>query len=208
MILAENVNMGLKEIKNDDPDFFMVCASDVILEPQYVEKLLSRFKSNPRLVIASGVIEGEFNISSAPRGAGRIHRMSWWNEYVKWYPCAYIWESYAIYKAQSLGYETRSFRDTKMWTLRPTASYKPFYGYAMRQLGYHPLYAFLRCLMAFLYRPETGASMLKTYLSRSQVYDEELARWLRYMQAKSMLSHILHPCKSLVGLKRRVRRRR
>jgi len=192
-ILTENVNTGLKEIKRYDPDFFMVAAGDVVLERRYIEKLLNRFELDENLVIASGVIEGEHNIPTAPRGAGRMHRMSWWEKHIKWYPFGFLWESYAPFKAQSLGYRTRSFRDIHMIALRPTRPYKPIYGYAMRQLGYHPLYAILRCFMSFLYKPENGVTMLRTYMLKLPVFDKKLAIWIRYKQTKHLMQHILHP---------------
>jgi len=183
-ILTKNVNAGLKEIKKYDPDFFMVAAGDVVLERRYIEKLLNRFEEDEKLVIASGVIQGEHNVSTAPRGAGRTHRFSWWEKHIKWYPYGFLWESYAVYKAQQLGYHTRSFYDTKMFALRPTRPYKPIYGYAMKQLGYHPLYAYLRCFKAFFYRPENGVTIFRTYRARLKPIDPELARWLKYYQMK------------------------
>jgi len=195
-ILTENVNAGLREVKRDNPDFFMVAAGDVVLERCYIEKLLNRFELDEKLVIASGVIEGEHNVPTAPRGAGRMHCMSWWEKHIKWYPFGFLWESYAPYKAQSLGYRTRSFSDIRMVALRPTRPYKPIYGYAMRQLGYHPLYAILRCFMGFLYKPENGVTMLRTYRTKSDILepiDPDLARWIKHEQMKHLLQYLSSP---------------
>jgi len=192
-ILTENVNAGLKEVKRYDPDFFMVAAGDVVLERRYIEKLLNLFEENEKLVIASGVIQGEHNVPSAPRGAGRMHRFSFWEKHIRWYPFGFLWESYALFKAQSLGYHTRSFQDIHMYALRPTRPYKPIYGYAMRQLGYHPLYAYLRCFMAFLYKPQNGVTMLRTYRSNLKPPDPELACWIRQEQLKRLLHYISSP---------------
>jgi hypothetical protein len=156
-------------------------------------RLLSRFQEDRRLVIASGVIRGEHNIPTAPRGAGRMHRMSWWKKYIKWYPFGFLWESYAPFKAQSLGYHTRSFQDIHMHALRPTRPYKPIYGYAMRQLGYHPLYAYLRCLMGFMYKPENGVTMMRTYNSGLKPLDTELSAWIRREQMKRLLQYLSSP---------------
>ena len=196
-ILAENVNAGLSKIKEISGfDFFMVMPSDVTLEKQYLEKLMSRFDDD-KLVIGSGVIRGEYNVESVPRGAGRVIRLSFWNKYIKWFPDGFLWESYAVHKAQSLGFKTRSFNDIHMTVLRPTRQYKPLYGYAMKELGYSKPYAYARCLKAFLHQPKIGIRIFRAYNSQLQPFDNELSAWIKEYQIHHLLSLIRNPIKLL-----------
>jgi len=75
-ILTENANAGLREIKRGKPDFFMAAMGDVVFESRYVEKLIDRFSEDEKLAVASGIIDGEHNVATAPRGPGRMHRFS------------------------------------------------------------------------------------------------------------------------------------
>lgn len=192
-ILTENANAGLREIKRGKPDFFMAAMGDVVFESRYVEKLIDRFSEDEKLAVASGIIDGEHNVATAPRGPGRMHRFSWWEKHVRWYPHGFLWESYASFKAQLLGYRTRSFRDILMYALRPSRPYKPVYGYAMRQLGYHPLYAYLRCFIRFMYNPKNGVTMMRTYNSGLKPLDPDLSRWIRHQQMKHLLRYLSSP---------------
>lgn len=187
-ILAENVNAGLARI--GDPDFFMVMPSDVKLEKQYVEKLLAHFREDRKLVVASGSIIGEYSKKTAPRGAGRITRKSFWNRHIQQYPHSFLWESYPVWKAMSLGYHTKCVRDVWMLALRPTRPYKPLYGYAMKELGYSKIYAYMRIFKALLYSPKTGIGMLYRYWTNLEPLDPDLAEYVSRRQILELANHI------------------
>ena len=194
-ILAENVNAGLKYITTND-EFFMVMPSDVVLEREYVSKMLKHFHDEPKLVIASGKIYNEETVLTAPRGAGRIYRLTFWNKYIKRFPQAFLWESYSVYKALSLNYFTRTFSDVHMYSLRPSRIYKSTYGYAMKELGYRSLYAYYRCALAFLNNPKIGIQMVRAYNTKLNPLDKDLAFWIRQRQ-KPHLSHLFPNLKRL-----------
>lgn len=112
--LAERLNSGLSFAIRDGslPDYVLLVGADHPLPPDYVEELVSRMESNVRLVVASGMIEGEPYAESAPRGSGRLVRTAFWkrvNNVV--YPIAWGWESWLLMKATQLGYETKCFKD-------------------------------------------------------------------------------------------------
>lgn len=186
--LSRVFNAGVRTLLAADPklDYFMVLGADTLLEEGYAEALLS-YMALRRLVVASGVVRGE-PVPRVPRGTGRMFRVGFWRRHVKRFPYCYSWESYPVYKALSLGYRVGVCRHAWMWVQRPTRSYKPLYGFAMRELGYFPPYALLRCLLAFVKDRRAGVNMLRTYLSRSvRVVDKQVARYLRRAQARRML---------------------
>lgn len=185
-ILAENVNAGLKYVNPND-DFFMVMCADGKLEKTYIEDLLLEFAFNPKLVAASGMVRGEYSFSMFPRGAGRMYRMSFWNKYIHECPNSFLWESYPVYKAMSLGFETRSFSNISFTVLRPSRLYKPIYGFAMKELGYLRLYAYARIFLAFVQNPKIGLQMFKTYRNGPEPFDRELSSWIKRYQLNRII---------------------
>lgn len=185
-LLSKVVNEGIKEIyRLPRPKYFMISGCDIQLAENYTKILIERMKRDRLLAICSGSIEGETTTFTSPRGAGRVYLFSFWDRYIRTFPLSYTWESYPVYKALSLGYKTRSFKDPKMFTSRPTTIYKSGYGYAMRELGYARVYAVGRCLRAFFHNESrsAGVKMLKSYLfSDLPVIDEDQARWLKNYQ--------------------------
>lgn len=195
-MLSRVINEGIEAIyRVPDVDYFLIMGSDTILAKNYLEILVEKSEDDERLVLCSGMVLGEYTVPSAVRGTGRLYRFDWWDTYIKRFPYCYMWESYPVYKANSLGFRTRAFKEAEMYTVRPTAYYKPLYGHAMRELGYIPPYALARCLIPFLKRkPKTGARMLQTYLTSScSVVDEEVSKWLKSYQASHILKIILNP---------------
>mgnify|MGYP000123674712 CR=1 FL=1 len=186
--LAEVLNHALPP--PEDYNYMMQISPDILLPKNYIETIIDRMEKNPKLVIAGGQIEGEPCYSSHVRGAGRIYKVSWWNRYIKKFPLNYTYESYPLFKARALGYQVKSFPDVRMWALRPTRQYKPYYGYAMRELGYWPPYAIARCLLSILKEPKTGVKMLATYINCPfpNLSDKQVTNWLRQYQIQKILN--------------------
>ena len=198
-LLSKVVNEGIKAIY-DIPnfDYFMVTGSDIKLSEHYTKTIIQRMEKDKRLMVCSGIVSGEYTTLSAPRGAGRIYRFSFWDKYIKRFPLSYIWESYPVYKALSLGYKTISFRDVKMYTSRPTTSYKSGYGYAMREIGYSWVYALGRCFIGLSKNRITGMKMLKTYLfSDLPVYDKLVSEWVKNYQINTLMKSIRNKIRRL-----------
>ena len=116
-----------------------------------------------------------------------MYRMSFWNKYIHECPNSFLWESYPVYKAMSLGFETRSFSNISFTVLRPSRLYKPLYGFAMKELGYLRLYAYARIFLAFVQNPKIGLQMLKTYRNGPEPFDPELALWIKRYQLNRIL---------------------
>ena len=182
--LGQIWNLGIRREDPSQYDFMIQCSSDVILSPNYLEQLTGHMMKDPGLVIASGIIEGEYTYSSHARGTGRLYRSTFWNEFIREFPPIFAWESYPLFKAQALGYRVRSFPDLKMKAIRPTHPVKALYGTAMRELGYWPPYAIGRTLLMMMKDPRAGSRMLSHYLKASGPYDPELARTIRNLQIR------------------------
>ena len=108
--LAEVFNHGIEKAVSL-ADFTMISGADCIYPKDYIDRLLYEFELNPKLAIASGVIESEPNFTEHPRGAGRIIRNSFWKSVGGKYSVNYGFESYLLYKALDNGWDIRSFPD-------------------------------------------------------------------------------------------------
>ena len=132
------------------------------------------------LVIASGIIDGESQRDTAPRGSGRIVRYDFWKKYGLEYPCWYGFESYIVYKALVENYPISVVRSASSWSQRKTGkttNYKN-YGKAMRALGYHPMYAMGRILFTFVQKSEKARlkcfSDFLIFLSKNMILPPEV----------------------------------
>jgi len=192
--LAKVFNAGLAYLKGMDGgfDYILIVGADHPLPPNYVEEVVARMEANPRLVVASGAVEGEPCEESTPRGSGRIVDYGFWAETNGLqYPAEWGWESWLCFKAQSLGYETRCFSDITSKALRPTSLAKAGeWGKAMYALGYHPLYALGRCVLIFFRSPRAGWSMFWSWLLHSGVGRLDVADWVRERQRKRLWKRV------------------
>lgn len=170
----------------ENTDYILQTGADVILPLNYLEKLIGLMEQNKKLVIASGMIQNE--AFSSVRGVGRLYKAWFWNKYIKKFPLMYISESYPLYKALSLGLHIQCFPELVMQTQRPTNLYKAKYGYAMREIGYFPLYALARCLLASFASRKEGVMMLKTYLMCPfSAEDKKVTDYIQLYQARAIL---------------------
>jgi len=175
-------------------DYLMQTGPDVILPRNYIERLVKLMEQDNRLVIASGMIEGEPTLKTHVRGAGRLYKAWFWNKYVKMFPLTHGCESYPLYKALALGFKVQNFPQIIMKAQRPTQLHKGKYGYAMRELGYFPPFALAKCFLSTLFSPKNGIMMFKTYLtSPFKPKDKDIQTYLRLHQ----IHRILHVKESL-----------
>ena len=176
-------------------EYLMGNGADTILPGDYVEEMVKRMDADPRLVISGGRIQGERQSRSHVRGSGRFIDGPFWRTHIKEFPIRYIWESYPLYKAHSLGYDVYHFPDLVMTSQRKTTLYKSGYGHAMRELGYLKFYALARCILGMIEEPRPGGvAMLKSYLfGKTRVVDPLIEKFLRSYQIRHLASMILDP---------------
>jgi len=195
-LLAKVYNAGVSALH--EVDYMLIVGADTILPPNYIERLLVAFKRDRRLVVASGVVDGE-GIPVVPRGTGRMIRMAFFKKYVGRFPTdQYCWESYPIYLALALGFRTLVDANLVIHVMRRTRRYKACYGFAMRELNYFPPLALLRCVLATIREAKTGSMMMKTYLfSPFKPKNTIIKAYMRRQQAKTLLQYCIKPTQAL-----------
>jgi len=183
--LAEVVNEGLRRVKKDI-DYVLICGADAVLPKCYVKIIVNKMEANPKLVIASGRIQGEPFFEQHPRGSGRIVNANFWRKVNGLlYPIVWGWETWLCYKAIQLGCEVRSFHDVVTEVQRPTRIEKAeLWGKAMYALGYDWKYALGRCMLTSVKNPKAGWSMFLGWLLHKDVKRLDLADWVNKMQKK------------------------
>jgi glycosyltransferase involved in cell wall biosynthesis len=168
-ILANVINRGLENILDNECQYIMILGADHIIPANYISKIITIMEKNDSLVIASGVIKGESQRDTSPRGSGRIIKYDFWKKLGLRYPCWYGFESYIVYNALVNSYQVKVVRDVIGWSQRPTGkttNYKN-YGKAMRALGYHPLYLLGRIILTVKNNPKGALKMISGYLDLS-----------------------------------------
>lgn len=181
-------NYIIEKIMEHDSEFFMILGGDTCLDLAYLKCLLHQtIYSADYIAISSGSIRSEPFDPRVPRGSGRLYHTEFMRKYSFPLPSNSIWESYPLYKALSLGYKVKAFKTPEMFSRRRTLDYKAYYGYAMKQLGYFPLYAYLRCLKAII-KESRGINMLRNYRKDLPVYDLQVQNYLIRHQIRELLS--------------------
>lgn len=186
-VLAHVLNKGLGAIASDDCRYVMILGADHVLPAQYLSRLVQLMEDNKQIAIASGVIEGESQREKAPRGSGRIVRYDFWKQIGLQYPQHFGYESYIVYKALADNHEVHVARDLVSWSQRPTGKRTDYrsYGKAMKALGYHPLYAIGRSILAFTRSPSGSIQMFLGYVG-SNVEKYDVAKFVHKLQATEL----------------------
>jgi len=151
-------------------DCFMISGDDCVYPPTYAETLLTRMRANTRVVIASGSPSANSNLTRehSASGSGRFVNSQFWFR-VGGYPAKAGWETWLLYKAAQIGFESRLYNDLHYEHSRPRGSQHQFtyWGAAMGGLGYHPLYAMGRIARNALIRTiglKGSTNLLRGYL--------------------------------------------
>jgi len=201
--LAKRFNKGFEQLRN--PDYVMIIGADDVFPSDYVEKLVTRMRNNPKLVIASGQIKGQPTAESSSRGSGRLIEINFFKKASNVrYPVLWCWEDYLLYKALSMGLETRGFSDIKFISLRGQVkrSRKKAYGdgRSMYALGYSTLYVMGRIGRLFLISPKQSINTLSGWIA-GHILDKksDIAEWVGQYQKSHLLRRFLEICK--LGIK-------
>lgn len=200
--VVEAFNEGYESLQTADWDFLVKFDGDLSFEPDYFERCLRNFGSNPKLGVGGGVIcyvtDNVKTFEEAPkfhvRGATKIYRRSCWEALGGLWP-APGWDTMDEVKANSLGWTTMSFKDLHLVHHRPTGEADGFwnalvkYGRANYICGYHPLFMFGKCVRRLSGKPMIVGSFalmygyVTGYLKRiPQVDDPAAIAYLRRQQ--------------------------
>jgi len=207
-------NNGLNKTQIKDFDFVVKLDGDLSFEPEYFELLIKEFEKNPRLGMASGTtynVKGnKLVMDKMPddhvRGAAKMYKRQCFDD-IDGLPVVLGWDTIDELKAQMLGWETKSYQDLVLKHYKPigfkqkkTIGKELLAGERLHYLGYHPLFAILKCINEFKNKPILlrGILMLMGYLeatirNRPSLEDKEMIKYLRKKQLKRL--------KQMVGIK-------
>lgn len=155
------IREGVRQLADVPHEFIGNLDGDVTFAPGYFEQLLSRFRDNPRLGIAGGLIYE--NIGGAWRaqalgtdmsvaGAVQMFRSDCWTAIGGYPPLRYGGEDAAAeIMARQRGWDTRTFRDLEARHHRRVGrsgrgTLRSFYDMGWREaiIGYHPMFELVR----------------------------------------------------------------
>ena len=120
-LMAKVWNSGLDQAKQFNPDYLLSMGADHVLPVHYVQSLVERMELDNRLVVCSGVIDGEVGELATPRGSGRLTKADYWSRLNGLtYPVYWGWEEYVLFKALQEGYTVRCFLDVRSSVQRAT----------------------------------------------------------------------------------------
>lgn len=200
-------NHGFDLISSKDYDFIVKLDGDLSFDPDYFEFLIQEFDKNPKLGMASGTtynVKGEkLVMDKMPddhvRGAAKMYRKKCFEE-IGGLQKILGWDTVDELKAQMLGWDTKSYKDLMLIHYKPigfkqkaTFKREMIAGERMHFLGYHPIFANLKCLFNFKRKPYIigGSIMLIGYMdavlrNKPRNPDTEMIAYLRKKQLKRL----------------------
>ena len=194
---------GLTQVTKTDWQYLVKLDGDLGFAPDYFERCLKEFSTDPNLGIGGGVIchleNGVSVVEKNPqfhvRGATKIYRKSCWNA-IGGVVDGAAWDSIDELKANMLGWGTRSFPDLRVIHFRHTGAANGKWQNSVKKgewnyiSGYHPLFMAVKVGRNLLKYPWiTGAAGLlygyvSAFLTKTVRIDD--AQLIRYIQDQQL----------------------
>ena len=147
--VVHNLNLAIRRFRRlgVKTKYTLITGDDCVYPDNYAEFILNEMERDPRLVVASGDIEGYIQ-DVTPRGSGRFVNNRFFEKIGGMYPPYYGYESWILHKALQLGYRIQNFSELRYKHLRMLGKKHRFcdWGLAMKCLGYHALEVVYRCI--------------------------------------------------------------
>lgn len=169
------LNRGVSMLCQLPFEFIGCLDADIVLEPDYYEKIILLFAKDALLGVAGGSIYESNGVSYVARpenrswsvpGAIQMFRENCFRQLGGYVPIKYGGEDTVLeVRARMLGFSVKSFSHPIAYHLRRTGdSNRPLLynfrlGLQNYEIGYHPLYELLKCFSKVLYAPLFLASM-------------------------------------------------
>ncbi len=150
--------------KVSDWQYLLSMDADEILYSDYMERIISKMREDPKLGITSGipiskVVGGYRKIYKASHGVwngARVYRRGCWDD-IGLIPSIQGWDMWVQFEANRLGWRTRSFDNINFIEERPwggtTLKYWIRRGFSRKHLGYATLTHIITCLTRLTHRP-------------------------------------------------------
>lgn len=205
------LNMGLKNVQTSEYDFIGILDADVSFEKDYYSLLIEEFMKNPKLGIAGGnyfdIINGKkVPVRQSPnsvRGATQFFRRKCFDQVGGLMPMKYGGEdAAACFSARMHGWETKSFPDMLVIHHRPTGfagknllKTRLRDGYVEYNLGYHPLFQFIKCVKRVTQKPYFIGSFIRFigfWIARFKFENQNVPIELRIYVRKEQFSRLFN----------------
>jgi len=171
------INTGYEQLKASKYDFVGNLDADVVLQPNYYERILAKFQGDPKLGMAGGLVcdrcwdktDEKFTAVDSVRGPIQMFRRECY-EQIGGHPRIGMggYDMAAEIKARMYGWEVRTFRDIKALHLRPTGTatngvlWARFrQGKIEYRIGYHPIFEIAKCVSRIRQRPYFFGSLFR-----------------------------------------------
>ncbi len=205
--VVEAFNEGFKRLNCGDWNFVVKLDGDLSFEPDYFERIIERFRLDPRLGIAGGTLycvdNGEKKIERNPqfhvRGATKVYRRECWEAIGGLWPAA-GWDTVDEASASMRGWTTMSIPDISALHHRHVGGADGMWydsvkhGRIWYAVGYHPLFVLASCLYRAVHKPYVVRSIggiygfVHAYLTRvPRVADSALIHFVRNEQMKRLM---------------------
>jgi len=188
--ICETINEGLRHVPSS-ADYVAIIGADVILCDNWLKYLVDKMESDPRIVVASGRVEGSIVNVGMPRGT-RLVNYSWWKEELNgYYPEIPGWESYLVFWALANGKKVGQFPEVHVTAQRKVGSEWDWTenGDGLRVNGYNLFQVLLRSLRLTLRGDILPASRSFAAYLQSRYRPE---RWIWKYQKKRTIRLISH----------------
>jgi poly-beta-1,6-N-acetyl-D-glucosamine synthase len=175
--IVRALNAGIAEVATDPPDFLVNVDADISMEPEYFDRLLSKFDEDESLGIASGsafeleegVWRQRYVTGSTVWGASRAFRWNCLQEILP-FEERVAWDGIDEFKANARGWRTMAFEELQFHHHRPEGHRdgtqwraRLNQGHAAHYLGYRFWYLALRTVWHARREP-AALAMLGGYL--------------------------------------------
>ena len=201
---------------NVNYDYIALIDADMILEETYIERLMKEFDKNPELGIASGEvwnIIGGKRIHSKQRGdlpcgGARLWRRRCFEE-TGGYLVTYAPDSASNVKAKLKGWETRSFEEIEVTSIRALGSaegyWKEFKGFGIycHYVGFNLSYVIIKVIRFSFKKPYyIGLAFLYGYFSslfimRRQIDDKEIRYYYQHKRPREINQYYFNLLKNM-----------
>jgi glycosyltransferase involved in cell wall biosynthesis len=205
------VNIGLKNIQTSDYDYIGILDADVSFDKDYYLLLIEEFKKNPKLGIAGGdyfdIIDGKkVSVHQSPysvRGATQFFLRKCFDQIGGLIPMKFGGEdAAACFSARMYDWETKSFPHLLVLHHRLTGSaeinlFKARLrdGYVEYNLGYHPLFQFIKCVKRITQNPYLIGSIIRFigyWIARYKFENQNVPTELRMYIRKEQFVRLFH----------------
>jgi glycosyltransferase involved in cell wall biosynthesis len=193
-------NYGLKTVNLKEYEYLAKIDADILLLPDYFQKVMERFNVDERLGIVGGILINEG--ASSIFGANMVIRMETWFDISDrgFMPIVDSEDAFLLFRAQMKGWKTLFLKEAKSIHMRPfhalsldsILKQRVRLGKTTYRFGYHPLYflgrlakisltekPYLLCIPLSLY------GWVYSWL-RGDKHQEEFRKWLKSYQKQKI----------------------